>query len=376
VLTMVGQRRQAWCARCDELRAWRPGSPCPVCSASLVALPQLARTMGWRGGRDALAQRLRSLLPLARAVAIAAVTLALVAGAFAGGRSSRPSSSASASASTTTGASVRPLPGGGLSTDVSRVFGWRVPHGTVTLTLDRITASGGTTQIDLEVGGLEREWTFGGVIGLRLTDSAGRELAVGRPNEPLAADELVSLGGGSVRGTVSLTRRIDPNAVAGATVAQIIELRRSSETLRGALVDAELKRSMDTSPQTAPDRQGTCPTCSLEVACVDCETVRVMGATYRDGRVVVLLSQPGQEASEESLAAADISVSTGGAGGQVGSFEDTAEGGDTVVEFTARDLASSTPRGQGRMPFEVVARVMRSQLLTGPWQVDQRGGQR
>jgi hypothetical protein len=92
--------------------------------------------------------------------------------------------------------------------------------------------------------------------------------------------------------------------------------------------------------------------------------------------VVVLLSQPGQEASEESLAAADISVSTGDAGGQVGSFEDTAEGGDTVVEFTARDLASSTPRGQGRMPFEVVARVMRSQLLTGPWQVDQRGGQR
>ena len=371
---MVGQRRQAWCARCDELRASRPGSPCPVCSASLVALPQLSRTVGWRGGRDALAQRLRSLLPLARAVAIAAVTLALVAGAFAGGRSSRPSSSASAS--TSTRASGRPLPGGGLSTDVSRVFGWSVLHGTVTLTLNRITATGGTTQINFEVSGLDREWTFGGVIGLRLTDSAGRELAVGRPNEPLAADELESLGGGSVRGTVSLTRRIDPNAVAGATVAQIIELRRSSETLRGALVDAELKRSMDTSPQTAPDRQGTCSTCSLEVACVDCETVRVMGATYRDGRVVVLLSQPGQEASDESLAAADISVSTGGAGGQVGSFEDTAEGGDTVVEFTARDLASSTPRGQGRMPFEVVARVMRSQLLTGPWQVDQRGGQR
>jgi hypothetical protein len=373
---MVGQRRQAWCPRCDELRGARPGSPCPVCSASLLPLPGVSRAAAWRGGRDALAERLRSVLPAARAVALAAVALALVAGAFAAGRSSRPSSTASAAAPSTTQAGGRALPGGGFSTDVSRVFGWGALRGGVTLTLNRITATGTATRVTLEVSGLEREWTFGGVIGLRLTDSAGRQLAIGTPGDALPADEVQNLGGGSMTGTLTLGQRIDPNGVAGVTVAQVIELRRSSETLRGALVDAELKRQMDSSPQQALVRKGTCPGCSLELACLQCETVRVAGASYRDGRVVVLLSQTRRPASGESLADADISVSTGGPGGQVGSFEDTAEGGDTVVEFAARDLAASTPRGQRRMPFEVVARLMRSDLVAGPWQIDQRGGQR
>ena len=353
----------------------RPGSRCPVCSASMVALPQVSRTAGWRGGRDALVQRLRSVLPAARVVGVAAVTLALVVGAFGAGRSSRPSTGASASAPTTTESAGRPLPGGGLSTDVSRAFGWSVLRGGVTMTLNRITATGGTTRIVFEVSGLERDWSFAGVLGLRLTDPAGRQLAI-RPNEPLAAGGVQDLGGGSVQGTVELASRIDPNAVGGATVSQIITMRRSSENLRGALVDAELKRQMDSSPQNPLARQGTCPDCSLEVHCVRCETVRVSGSTYRDGRVVVLLSQRGRQAPGESLADADISVTTGGPGGQVGSFENSAEGGDTVIEFAATDLAASTAQGQGRMPFEVVASVMRSQLVSGPWQLDQRGGQR
>jgi hypothetical protein len=209
-----------------------------------------------------------------------------------------------------------------------------------------------------------------------LEDSSGRQLPVGRPNEPLAAEELENLGGGSVLGTVELSRRIDPNAVAGATVSQVIAMRRSGEHLRGTLVDEELKRLMDASPQNVLNRQGLCPACSLEVRCVDCETVQVEGSTYRDGRVVVLLSQEGGPSSgEESLADADISVSSG-AGGQVGSFESTASGGDTVVEFAGRDLAASTPQGRQRMSFDVVATVVRSQLVSGPWRLDQRGGQR
>jgi hypothetical protein len=340
----------------------------------MVGLPQVSPAAAWRGGRDALLRRLRSLLPAARVAGVIVVALALVAGAFAAGRSSRPSSSAAAPA--TTGVAGRPLPGGGLSTDVSRVFGWSVLHGAVTLTLNRITASGGTTRIVFEVSGLERDWSFGGVIGLRLTDSSGRQLAIGRPNEPLAADELEDLGGGSVLGRVELTRRIDPNAVAGVTVAQLYALRRSRENLQGTLVDAELKRQIDSSPQNVLDRQGVCSTCSLRVRCRDCETVRVSGFTYRDGRVVLLLSQAGRQAPGpgESLADADILVTTDLR--QVGSFESTAEGGDTVVEFDARDLAASTPRGQERMSFAVAARVVRSQLLSGPWQIDQQGGRR
>jgi hypothetical protein len=341
----------------------------------MVALPQSSRTPAWRGGRAALAEQLRSLLPAARVVGAAAVAAALVVGAFAAGRSSRPTTTASASAPTTTEASGRLLPGGGLSTDSSRVFGWSSLHGNVTLTLNRITATAGTTRILFEVSGLEREWSFAGVIGLRLTNSAGQQLAVGRPNEPLAVDEPQSLGGGSAEGTIELGRRLDPNAVAGATVAQVVAIRRSGEHLRGTLVDPELKRVMDSSPQNALNRQGACSTCTLEVHCAECETVSAAGSSYRDGRVVLLLSQAGRAPRGESLADADIAVS-GGPGGQIGSFESTAEGGDTVVEFAARDLAAIASRGQSRMPFEVVASVVRSQVLRGPWQLDQRGGQR
>ena len=370
---MVGQRRQAWCPRCDEVRGARPGSPCQVCSASMVALPQGPGTPGWRGGRTELAGRLRTLLPVARVAATTAVAAALVAGAFVGGRSSRPT--AAASAPTTTESAGRVLPGGGLSTDVSRVLRWSVLTGDVTLTLNRITATAGTTRILFEVSGLQRDWSFAGVIGLRLSDSAGRQLAVGTPNEPLAVDEPQDLGGGSLEGTVELPRRLDPNAIAGVTVAQVVAMRRSGEHLRGTLVDAELKRVMDSSPQNDLNRQGPCPTCTLEVHCAQCESVTVAGSTYRDDHVVMVLSQAGRPAPGETLADADIAVSSG-PGGQVGSFASSAEGGDTVVEFAARDLAVVTERDQPRMPFDVVATVMRSQVLSGPWRLDQRSGQR
>lgn len=337
----------------------------------MVALPQLSRAPSWHGSRAALLERLRSLLPAARVVAATAVALALAVAAFAAGRSSRP---ATAAASASTRPAGRVLPGGGFSTDVSRVFGWSVPHGAVTLTLNRVTATAGTTRIVFDVSGLARGWSFVGVSGLRLEDSSGRQLAAGRPDQPLPADDLESLGGG-VRGTVELSQRIDPNAVGGATVAQVIAMRNSSEHLRGTLVDSQLKQLMDSSAQSVLSRQGPCPACSLEVRCLDCETVQVEGATYRDGRVLVLLSQRGPSASGEQ-ALADISVFAAGPGGQVGSFESMASSGDTVVEFSGRDLAATTPRGQQRMSFDVLARFMRSQLVGGPWRLQRSGGQR
>ncbi|HZD73277.1 MAG TPA: hypothetical protein VE776_05235, partial [Actinomycetota bacterium] len=311
-------------------------------------------------------------------VAVAAVLLALVAGAFAAGRLSRPSSGASAAEPTTTRPSgVRTLPGGGLASDISRVFGWSLLRGTVTVTLKRITATGSTTRITLEASGLERGWAFGGVVGLRLLDSSGRPLPVGLPDgTPLAADDLLDLGGGSSGGTIEIPRRIDPNTVGGASVTQIVQQRRSREHLRGTLVDTELKRQMDTSPQNPLDRPGGCSDCTLEVHCADCETVRVMGSEYRAGRVLVLLSQKGRARAEGSLASADILVSASGPGGQIGSFQDTAEGGDTVVEFTARELAGVLPRGQERMGFDVTAGLMRTEFVNGPWRLDARGGQR
>jgi xanthine/CO dehydrogenase XdhC/CoxF family maturation factor len=165
-------------------------------------------------------------------------------------------------------------------------------------------------------------------------------------------------------------------------VAQVLATRRSREQLQGSLEDAELKRRMDsaTSPSQV-ERPGACPDCTLEVHCRDCQTTRVAGATYRDGHVLVLLAQTGPAQtgparSGDSLADADIVVSTSGPGGQIGSFESAAEGGATVISFDARDLASATPRDQARMPFDVSASVMRSEVVNGPWRIDQNGGQR
>jgi hypothetical protein len=374
---LVGQRRQTWCPRCDELRGARPGSPCPVCSAPVVALGHASPAPSWRGRRELLLERLRAALPAARVVAGILTVLAVMAAAFVGGRSARPSSDAAAVAPATTASAGRLLPGGGLSTDVSRLFGWNVPHGQVTLTLNRITATAGTTRIIFEVSGLERDWTFGGVQGLRMADSAGRELVAGASGEQLTADELQDLGGGSRIGTIELSQRVDPNAVASVSVAQVLATRRSREELRGNLRDAELKRRMDSA--SAPnqfDRPGACADCTLEVHCADCETARVAGSTYRDGRVVVLLSQAGRVPPGESFANADILVTTDGPGEQIGSFESSTEGGSTVIFFDARDLASATPHGQERMAFDVSASVMRSEVLNGPWRIDQNGGQR
>jgi hypothetical protein len=340
-----------------------------------VALGHPSQAATWRGRRDLLVERLRAALPAARVVGGVLVLLAVMAGAFAGGRSARPSGGAAAAAPTTTAG--RPLPGGGLSTDVSRAFGWSVLNGNVTLTLNRITATGGATHVVFEVSGLERDWTFGGVQGLQMTDSAGRQLVAAAPGEQLSADELQDLGGGSVVGTIELSNRVDPNAVASVSVAQVVATRRSSEQLRGSLLDAELKRRMDSS--SAPnlvDRPGACPDCRLEVHCVDCETARVAGSTYRDGRVVVLLSQAGKVVPGEALADADILVSTNGPGGQIGSFESSTEGGSTVISFDARDLASATSQGQQRMGFDVTASVMRSEVVNGPWLIDRNSGQR
>lgn len=373
---MVGQRRQAWCPRCDELRGSRPGSPCPQCAAPLVALGHPSQAATWRGRRDLLVERLRAALPAARVVGGVLVLLAVMAGAFAGGRSARPSGGAAAAAPTTTTAG-RPLPGGGLSTDVSRAFGWSVLNGNVTLTLNRITATGGATHVVVEVSGLERDWTFGGVQGLQMTDSAGRPLLAAAPGEQLSADELQDLGGGSVVGTIELSNRVDPNAVASVSVAQVVATRRSSEQLQGSLLDEELKRRIDSS--SAPnqfDRPGACPDCKLEVHCVDCETARVAGSTYRDGRVVVLLSQAGRVAPGETLADADILVSASGPGGQIGSFESSTEGGSTVISFDAKDLASATSQSQQHMGFNVTASVMRSEVVNGPWLIDRNSGQR
>jgi hypothetical protein len=336
-----------------------------------MALPQLPRTPGWRGRRAALGKRLESFLPALRVGVVTVVAVTLVAIAFAAGRSTRPAAASSGSAPTTTAeASGSALPGGGFSSDVSRQFGWSVLHGDVTVTLDRVTATGRSTIVTLEVSGLRRDWSFAGVAGLALTDAAGRQLATGSPNGSLA-DERLNLGGGSQQGSIRLNRRVDPNAVAGAAVAHVLALRASSDHLTGTLIDAALKRAFDQSPESVAKPPASCPDCRLEVRCESCESASVVGTGYAGGRVTVLLSQVGRPQPGERLADADIAV-TGGHGIRIGSFETTGDNGDTVVQFSARDLATTVAPGGSSMPFEIVASLQRSQVVTGPWRIDQQ----
>jgi hypothetical protein len=337
-----------------------------------MALPRLPTTPGWRGRRAALARRLESLLPALRVGAVTVVAATLVAVAFAAGRSTRPAAAASASSAptTTAEASGSALPGGGFASDVSRAFGWSVLHGDVTVTLNRVTAAGRSTIVTLEVSGLQRDWSFAGVAGLALTDAGGKQLATGSPNGS-QAEERLNLGGGSQQGSIRLNRRVDPNAVAGATVTHVLALRASNDRLTGTLVDAALKRAFDQSPDSVAKPPASCPDCRLEVRCQRCESASVVGTGYAGGRVTVLLSQVGRPQPGERLADADIAV-TGGHGIRIGSFETTGDDGDTVVQFSARDLATTVAPGGSAMPFEIVASLQRSQVVTGPWRIDQQ----
>jgi hypothetical protein len=342
-----------------------------VCSATLVALPQLSRTPGWRGGRAALAQRVEALLPGLRVAAVTVVAAALVATAFVAGRSTRPAAASGASAPTTTAeASGSALPGGGFSSDVSREFGWSVLHGDVTVTLNRVTATGRSTVVTLEVSGLRRDWSFAGVAGLALTDAAGRQLASGSPLGS-QAEERLNLGGGSQQGSIQLSRRVDPNAVAGVTITHVLAMKASNDQLSGTLVDAALKRAFDQSPESQPKQPATCPDCRLQVRCQSCEAASVAGTGYSGGRVTVLLSQVGRPLPGERLGDADIAVS-GDHGIRIGSFETTSDNGDTVVQFSARDLATTVGPGQSSMPFQIVASLQRTQVVNGPWRIDQQ----
>ena len=365
----MGPRRQAWCPRCDELRGARPGSRCELCSATLMALPQASKTLGWRGRKAALLQRVEALLPRLRVVAVTVVAALLVAIAFVAGRSTRPAAASGSAPTTTAEASGSALPGGGFSSDVSRAFGWSVLHGDLTVTLNRVTTSGRSTVVTLEVSGLRRDWSFAGVGGLVLTDAAGKQLAAGSPDGS-EADERLNLGGGSQQGSIQLNRRVDPNAVAGATITSVIAMKASNDLLTGTLVDAALKRAFDQNPESPLPAPATCPDCRLEVRCERCESASVAGSGYANGRVTVLLSQVGRALPGERLADADIAVSGGDHHIRIGSFETTGEGGDTVVQFAAWDLATTVGPGRSSMPFQIVASLQRSQVVSGPWRID------
>ena len=67
----MGGGRQAWCPRCDEVRAAKAGASCPVCGRQLLAVPPARPGQPQPGRADRLARRLRALVPAAAAVGVA-----------------------------------------------------------------------------------------------------------------------------------------------------------------------------------------------------------------------------------------------------------------------------------------------------------------
>jgi hypothetical protein len=370
---MVGGR-QAWCPRCDEVRRARPGSACTTCSARLVRLPQLSGAAPWLAGRAALLQEARSLLPALRAVAAGAVVLALLAGAFVAGRSSSPASAAPAAPVTTSPPSLT-MPGGRVLPGRVRDFGWHAVHGRVSLLLRTLFVSGQTSSITFEAVGLDRGWSVEAVGDLHILDGQGQELGVRKLAQDLPVFRSRAPADGITVITLSLQRHVDPDAVAQVRVGRLVLAQQPEEHLRGTLVDADLKRSVDRSQPGRPDAASpaSCPSCRVELRCDACQTIRAAGAAYRHGQVTLLLTPAGR-VGEQSLGHADIVVS--GASGQIGSLDTTIEGGDTVVTFDGRELAATTDRGQARMAFEVTAILNQMRIVQGPWQLDQRSGSR
>jgi hypothetical protein len=367
-------RRQGWCPRCDEVRAARPGTACPVCGrAGLLAVPaaqpgQPRASLGSRAG-----SRLRALLPAARTGGVVVLVAAAVAGAFAAGRLTRETPSAAGTAPATT---PPPFAESGLVT-ARRDLGWRADDQGVTVTVRRATAGVGFTRLQLNVAGVGSRKLVSALDGLRVQDADGNDLI---PSGEVAHVNTASSDpgpAGTVDADVVLDRAIDPNALAriqlrGLTIAEDVV-----EHLTGVLVDPALQRNL-TEDGGFLRRRPDCQDCRVQVRCQDCTTIRVAGTAYRRDQVLLLLEPTGPpERSALNPSRRRVVAFSSDGGLELSSWIDGADDEPgAVVAFSALELAARSTdasTGKGRMAFEVEITAEAQQPLRGHWNVTQRG---
>jgi hypothetical protein len=371
-------RREAWCPRCDELRAARPGTACSVCGrAGLLALPPQPGQAGasWRGRAR---RRLRALLPAIRTGAVAALLLATVAGAFAVGRLTRSTPATTATPPATT------LPGTGFSEDGPvtgrRSFGWRARDNDITVTLRGVTVGVGFTRLELNVAGGDPLPGINALDGLRVQDADGNDLLPGGEIAHINTASSDRGDGGSVDTDVVLDRPIDPQALARVQLRALTVAERVTERLSGVLVDPELQRHLTEDGSFPREQRPSCPGCKVRVDCRDCHTIRVAGTAYHRDQVLVWL-QPVSSTRRTGLNAAVrgvVTFSGGDRGGlELTSWIDDLDGdGGAVVAFDANGLANQTTdpdTGKGRMDFDLAVSVDAEVPLRGRWDITQRG---
>jgi len=361
----MGGGRQAWCPRCDEVRAAKAGASCPVCGRQLLAVPPARPGQPQPGRADRLARRLRALVPAA-AVGVACLVLVVVASAFAAGRLTRTTPSAPAPAPTTT------VPGfldEGPETG-HRDFGWEIRDSELTVELRTITVGTGFSRLELHVDGIRRGREISALEGLRIRDADGRNLLLGGTVARIATASSRPSPDGGTDTEVVLERPIDPSAVASVELRGLALARGVQERIGGTLVDEQLRdKASDNIDDTAwlATRRG-CPGCQLRVACEDCSSVRLAGRAYRHGRVTIAVQAVGRvEQTAINPSRRRVLVTGDGGLSELPAWID-GSGGSAVITIAADMLAAVRDRDEP-MAFNVVIQAEAEELVRGSWTI-------
>jgi hypothetical protein len=369
--------RQAWCPRCDELRAARTGAACPVCGRQLLAVPSERPGQPRPRRLDRVAGRLRALLPPAGAVGAALLVVAAVAGAFTAGRLTRttPSAPGAAPASTVPGF-LDEGPDTG-----RRDFNWQAQAGGLTVRLRSLTVGTGFSRLELHVDGVRRGRDVSALERLRIRDGAGNDLLPGGELAAISTAASRPASGGGIDTEVVLDRALDLQAVAAVELGGLRVARYVEETLRGTLVDRELQQRVNSedpaSTQWLAGRRD-CPACRLRVTCEDCRSLRLAGASYQLGRILILTEAVGPvERTALNPSRRRVVVSDPGGVGELEGWID-GTGSTAVISASGEQLAAAT-RLQGANPgdpmeFRAVVQAQAEQAVRGPWTIRQPGG--
>jgi hypothetical protein len=367
----MGGGRQAWCPRCDELRAARPGSSCTVCGRRLLAVPPARPGQPQPGRGDRAARRLRALAPAAAAAGVALLVLFVVASAFAAGRLTRTTPSAPAAApATTTPGFLDEGPETG-----RREFGWETRDSELTVELRSVTVGTGFSRLELHVDGVRRGREISALEGLRIRDADGRDLLLGGEVARIATAASRPAPGGGIDTEVVLERPLDPQAVATVQLRGLAVARGVQERIGGTLVDQELRRRADDNLDDTPwlaTRRG-CPGCQLQVACEDCTGVRVTGWAYRRGRVMIAVEALDRvEQTALNPSRRRVLVTDDGGLSELPAWID-GSGGSAVISVAADLLAAvryGEPDDDEPMSFNVVLQAQAEEVVRGTWTID------